>query len=301
MEDSKHIKDLVNEADIYRKQGLLKEAEGRYKEALQIVRNHEVYSKDKKAIEAIQKRIGDLHGEAKEIGQADENPQLPMEVQDLIKKLFAFSEDEDNAALEGALALMKFGQYEKAVVEFKGLIEEKILPLGAAKNIFRCHMAMSSYDNAVSQFKEWAANKTFPDEELARLGGFLKNMLEKRGVKFDPGKFVQAAPEKEAAEEMDAGDIEISAVNIQLEKGPRKGQVVEFEVTVQSGNSVSFVVRSNQKELIDAFEEEDRLYVIQCYSSLAVFNAHGVVSKKMRIPSGPRQGDYTLDVLLEME
>ena len=48
MEDSKQIKGLVNEADIYRKQGLLKEAETKYQEALNVVLNHEVYSKDKK-------------------------------------------------------------------------------------------------------------------------------------------------------------------------------------------------------------------------------------------------------------
>ena len=41
------------------------------------------------------------------------------------------------------MALAKFGQYESALKEFDGLLKGGIMPLVAAKNIIRCHLALS--------------------------------------------------------------------------------------------------------------------------------------------------------------
>jgi len=74
---------------------------------------------------------------------------------------------------------------------------------------------------------------------------------------------------------------------------------VEFEVTFQSGNTVSTIISASQKDLVDAFDPGLRLAEVQCYSPLAVFNTTGTVSKNAKIPSGPKRGDYSLDIKID--
>ena len=66
-----------------------------------------------------------------------ESPALSPNAQELIKKLFSFSDkkDKDEAALEGAIALAKFGQFESALAEFSELIKKDSIRVIAAKNI----------------------------------------------------------------------------------------------------------------------------------------------------------------------
>jgi hypothetical protein len=84
-----------------------------------------------------------------------------------------------------------------------------------------------------------------------------------------------------------------------LTNGPRKGEIVEFEVTFQLGNKISTIIPAQQEDLADAFKPGLRLSEIQCFSSLAVFNGRGIVSGLKRITSGPRRGDYSLDITID--
>ncbi len=298
MSDKEHIKSLLKEAEIYRKQGLLEQSIEKYEEALRLIQNHESYSKDKKLIDTIKSKIRTVEGSLVEIGQSTDTPELSQEVEDLISQLFSFSKNKDVAAMEGAIALAKFGQYRKALVAFQRLIKEGNMPLLAAKNILMCHMTFSSPDTAIAQFRQWVSRDEFSIKDLRYIRTFLENALLKQGIKAGLPQVAGASPEEGKPEE-EEDIIDISSVTIQLTNGPRKGEIAEFQVTFQLGNKISTIISARQKGLADAFKLGLRLSEIQCFSSLAAFNGRGIVSGLERITSGPRRGDYSLDITID--
>ena len=90
-------------------------------------------------------------------------------------------------------------------------------------------------------------------------------------------------------------------MTIQLENGPRVGDLAEFDVSFQTGNTVCFCIPAERKDLLDAFKPGTQLQNMQCYAVLAVFSGSGIVSGQTRIGSGPNQGDYALDITLNAE
>jgi len=299
MSDKEHIKSLIKEAEIYRKQSLLEPSKEKYEEALRLIQNHESYSKDKKLIDTIKSKIRTVEENLVEIDQATDTPELSQEVEDLISQLFSFSKNKDVAAMEGAIALAKFGQYNNALAAFQRLIEEGNMPLLAAKNILMCHMTLSSPDTAIAQFRQWVSRDEFSIKDLRYIRTFLENALLKQGIKAGLPQVAGASPEEGKPEEEEEDIIDISSVTIQLTNGPRKGEIAEFEVTFQLGNKISTIIPARQKDLADAFKPGLRLSEIQCFSSLAVFNGRGTVSGLKRITSGPRRGDYSLDITID--
>ena len=305
MSDKEHIKALAKEAEIYRSQGLLSGAKQKYQEILQFVQKHDLYSKDKKLINAVNKKITAIEENLAEVLEAPEKPEVSEDVQDLIQKLFSFSKDQQTSQIEGAVALAKFGQYEKALNEFKRLLKEGILPLDAAKNILRCHLTLSSPDVAIYQFKRWVSGGDFPAGDLKYLRGFLQKYLEKRGIQAALPEVVEAPQEKEerkkkkTKKKKEEEVLDISSVGVQFQNGPLKGKMEEFEVTFQTGNTISVIIPSDRKDLLQTLEPGLRLKDMQCYSLIAVFNGSGVVSNKSVISSGPKRGYYTLDITID--
>jgi tetratricopeptide (TPR) repeat protein len=301
MSEREHIKQLVRQGDLYRVQGLLEDSIEKYQELLQFIQSHERFSKDKKIMDAITTRIRMVEEDLVEVDQEDETPELSEDVQDLIKKLFAFSKDKQTSAVEGAIALAKFGQHDKALAEFERLLRKGIMPLEVGKNILRWHFTFSSPDAAVMQFKLWVSRDELSKEHLKYLRDFLENILEKRGIQADLPEVLVAPHEKDhnRIEIEVEKSIDISSIAVQLPRGPLKGETAEFEVSFQSGNTISFIIPADEKELVESFRPNLRLEEIQCYSQIAVFNTSGVVTGNTRITSGPRRQDYSLDITID--
>jgi len=299
MSDEERIKSLMKEAEVYQKHGLLEESKEKYEEILNFIQNHERYSGDTELIDEVTSKIRTVEESLVEIDQANDTPELSQEVQGLISRLFSFSADKGTAEVEGAVMLAKFGQYEKAIPEFQRLIKEGIMPLLSAKNILMCHMFLSAPDAAVAQFKQWVSQDSFSRKELRYMRAFLGDAFVKQGIKADLPQ-VDDAPLEDAQPEQQVVDIiDISSFAVRLEDGPRKGETVDFEVTFQLGNKVSTVISTQQKDLVEAFKPGLRLSEIQCFSSLAAFNGKGIVSEFKTITSGPRRGDYSLDITID--
>ena len=299
MSDKERIKASIKEAALYQKHGLFEESKEKYEEILTFIQHDERYEKDKKLIDAVKGKIRIIEENLDEIDKSTEPPGLSEEVQDLISRLFSSSKDKDMAAIEGAVALAKFGQYEKALEEFQRLIEEGKMPLVAAKNTLMCHMAISSPDAAIEQFTQWVSRDAFSRSDLKYIRTFLENTLEKQGIKVDLPKVDEAPAEEGQPEEKEVDIIDISSVSVQLANGLRKGETVEFEVTFQLGNKISIIIPAQQKDLVDAFKTGLRLSEMQCFSPLAIFNARGIVSGLRIITSGPRRGDHALDITID--
>ncbi|MBW2207076.1 MAG: adenylate/guanylate cyclase domain-containing protein [Deltaproteobacteria bacterium] len=144
MSENEKLKSLIKESETYRKQGLLKESKEIYEKALVLIQKNKDFSKNTELVDAVKDKVEDLESELIEIEALPEIPDLPPELQDLITKLFAFSKDKDMAAIEGAVALAKFGQYEKALEEF-----QKLISGGSRGDIQKEMVEMSHHFNAI--------------------------------------------------------------------------------------------------------------------------------------------------------
>jgi len=101
---------------------------------------------------------------------------------------------------------------------------------------------------------------------------------------------------KEEIEEEAQEFIDISSIGITLDHGPEKGRVVELDVSFQSGNMINLIISSKDKAMIENFKAGDKLNGIQFYSPIAIFKGSGIVSANTQIDSGPKQGDYRLEI-----
>src|SRR5512136_1532499 len=127
MSEVQHIRSLVRQAALYRAQGLLAESRGKYEEILSFLGSNQQFQNVDKIADAVKERLQDVNRDIAEIRSAPATPDLSPQLQSLIKKLFTFSKTREVAAMEGATALAKFGQYEEAVGELQKLLKEGVL------------------------------------------------------------------------------------------------------------------------------------------------------------------------------
>lgn len=291
------IKKLLREADLYKKHGLLDEARDKYTEAEKKIREHDRIQNKEKILTGIANKIRGLDSDTKRVQKGPTSPELSEKAQDLIQNLFSFSKtnSKEEAILEGAIALAKFGQFERALNEFKRLIDKESHRVVAAKNILRCQIQLDSENAAADQYEEWAGKGHFPTGQLEKIRLFLLEILKSKAIQRDLTSVLlkeETAQEPEEEEEF----IDISSIGIYFNAGPAKGKVVEFDVNFQSGNMLSLIISKHDAKTIDFVQEGDTLTDLQFFSPIAMFNGSGVVSAKSEIKSGPKQGDFCLDI-----
>ncbi|MES0445625.1 MAG: hypothetical protein ABUJ92_03695, partial [Desulfobacterales bacterium] len=95
--------------------------------------------------------------------------------------------------------------------------------------------------------------------------------------------------------------IDINGIGITIDSGSQKGEIVELDVSFQSRNVISLLISQRNKYLIENLEVGDTLNDIQFYSPIAMFTGSCVVSAISEIKSGPRQGDYSLDLKVQSD
>jgi hypothetical protein len=302
------IKKLLQEAEIYHAQGLLNEAMEKYNSATKLIRNNEQLKGEQKLIKGISKKMLALENDIIKIETAPKKPEVSAKIQDLIKKMYSFSPDknEDVKALDGAIALAKFGQLKRAISEFNELIKKDSLRVVAAKSMLRCHMALSSLDEAVAQYEQWISDDRFSTVQMDKLYAFLEGVLKKEGIKKrlsrrKPPKDDTAVIRIKGPKIQDDDSLDINSIGITLNRGPQKGQVVEFKVRFQLGNVVSLLISLRDKELTETFKVGDKINDIQYYSTAALFKASGLVTSVKEIKIGPLRGDYCVDIKIVSE
>jgi len=298
MSDQEYIKSLIKEAELYRTQGLLGQSKDTFMKVLRFIKKDQQFRNHKKLIRTVVDKIKAMEKELAAIHEETVAPELSNDAQDLVKNLFSFSKNKDVAEVEGAVALAKFGQYETALTEFHRLLKEGKVPLVAAKNIIRCHLALSSPNEAIDQFEQWVSGDLLSKGQLNNIRAFLESVLEKKGIKAKL-PVVEAPSETGETEEKEGDVLDISSVGVRLRSGYRKGSMAEFDVTFQSGNVISIVISSKERELVDSLELGIKLADMQFYSPIAIFRGCGIVSRKTNIKSGPKKGDYMLDIIVE--
>ena len=306
MDAVKQLKSLLQEAELYRSQGLLNEAKTKYLNASKLIKNNKQLKTRQNLIDSMTKKIKNLNNSIDKIEKTTGKPELSSTVQDLIINKFSFSvgKDKDTGALDGAIALAKFGQYERALTEFNKLITKEQLQLAAAKNIIKCRIALTSIDDAVNQYQQWFDNNIFTSDKLEKIRVFLQEILDKHGIDKSLPQAKEAVEDK-GAEKAVEGELQedevldVISIGIIMDSGPKKGELVQLDVSFQSGNVISLLIPGKEKELIENFKVGAILNDIQFYSSMAIFNASGVIASLAEIKVGPRKGDYNLDIKIK--
>jgi hypothetical protein len=300
MSEKDRIKRFLKEAEIYRTQGLLSDAKAKYLETLSLVRKDSLLSKNQRLVDGIKSKVRAVEKAMRELRERPDKPELTQDMQKLIKKLFTFSHTKEAAAIEGAVALAKFGQYDQALNEFHLLLEQGIVPVVTAKNIVRCYVAQRRPEAAAEQFAKWLTRDIFSFDELKQLRTFIEGAMKKErlGVKLPE---LTARPRKTArGKRTEETFLEISAISIHLQGGSLNDQTFDFDVQFQSANTVTVLIPSSRKEVAEILAPGTRLDDIQCYSPITVFRSSGTVAGTATIKHGPKRGDYTLDITIDV-
>ena len=308
MDIAQKIKLLLHEADLYRTQGLLNESLERYAAAAEMIRKVGRIKNKDSILGGIAKKVRAVKKELDAFEQAPKAPEMSKDIQDLIKDKFSFAEDDTAGALEGAIALAKFGQFERALLEFRKLLNIPDIRVPAAKNIVRCHISLETYDEGIEEFQNWSAGSDFDPAQLENLRIFFQGILDKRGIDrtiamadaatldFD-GEIEMMGLEADAASPVDEDELlDISSIGIFMDDGPQQGELVEFDVSFQSGNEVSLLVQSRDKALVEHLAVGTKLKSIEFYSPFAMFKGSGIITSNTKISTGPKRGDYSLDI-----
>jgi len=302
------IKFLIQEAELYLSQGLYKESCQKYKDALELILVTEKIKNRDTLITTLSSKIANINKIANQVDKGPSSPELSNRAQDLIKKLFSFSENEnsDLADLEGAIALAKFGQFDRALTELNKLLAVSSIRIASAKNIIRCHIAKTSIEDAVVQYNKWHADDLFPLKQLKTVADYLTNIIKHNNLDIilpeptqtiqqkDPLENQETLKREETSEEEDI--LDITAIGITFADGPEKGKKIEFDVNFQTGNMLSLIISSKDKSLTDGFKTGIELKKIDFFSPIAIFQGSGVIAEKTVIKTGPKQGDICIDI-----
>lgn len=315
------IKTLLKEAELYHSQGLLYEAMAKYNDATELIQKNEQLKDKQSLIEGISKKINVLKKDISNIELAPKKPEMSTNIQDLIKKMYSFSPDldEDAKALEAAVALAKFGQFKRAISEFDTLLNKDSTRIPAAKNILRCHIALYSMDDAVTQYQKWLSDSAFHPDQLDKLRVFLENQLKREGtaktlpktkeeiveapvtesVEIDQSPVTEPEATEKAQHESDVETedvLDINSIGITVDVGPQKGNVYEFKVRFQLGKVISLLIPSRDKDVVENFKIGSEIHNVQYYSNVGLFNGSGLVAAVKEITIGPLRGDYCVDI-----
>ena len=366
------IKRLLKEAQLYQGQGLLNEAGKRLEKAVQLVAGCASLPNQQVILESIQKKLQTLEETTHKVERKTPITEISARDKELIKKLFSTSaaDDQDTMHMEGAVALAKFGQFDRAIADFEDLLKDSPLRIVAAKHIMRCHMAIRTLHEPMAQLRVWENTGYFAREELDALETFLAKtyglfpgteaaaapvMRAASPPKpeplpepepppeasseaplptdaFDPyeddyvdvlGDFTSSggsrtpsqADQKEEAldvpqsskarkpatyEEMERDVIEeyvdyVSTVGIPLSSG----KTTDFPVNLQTGRTLNLIVPGAQQEVLARMKKGARLEKLTLGSPIGTNTGDCVVASVARIESGPKRGDYSIDLKIE--
>ena len=298
MSEVQHVRSLVRQAALYRAQGLFAESRGKYQEILSFLGSNQQFQNVEKLVKAVRERLQDVERDIAEIRSVPTTPDLSPQIQNLIKKLFTFSKTKEVGAIEGAMALAKFGQFEEAVNELQKLLKEGVLPTVTAKNILRCYLSLSLPQAAIAQFKEWMRNETLSRQDLKYVRDFLLSSLTNKGIK---DVVPELSGKIQTSVKSQDDFLDISSIKIHFHDGIRHRYAVELDVIYQVGGLTSIVVSSADRALLDSLKLGKTLHDIQYYTPVTVFRGSGIVSRKSIIEKGPRKGSYLIDIAMVEE
>lgn len=292
------IKAMLQEAELYRSQGLLNEAMEKYEAIEALIEKNQKVKNSEAFLSKISLKMKLLSQEINQVQSPKKPPKVTEKAQRLMREMFSFDDPaiKGSASLGGAIALAEFGQYEKALEEFSKLLEFDNLRVDAAKNIIKYGVEHTSPKELIATYQQWLSDEMFTADEIKEIRQFFQDALDKAGIKEDLSK-IKAKPPVEPESEVDDDEIlDISAIRFKLRKGPQKGEKVELDVNYQHGKFINLIISKKEKRLIQSINAGDLIDSVIFYSPVAIFSGTGYVTVKKEISAGPKRGDYSLDI-----
>jgi len=298
MDLGEKIKKYYKEAELYNSHGLLDDALEKYQTVEGLVKANRQIRNRKGILKKIGARIEAINNSIHRDASAKKAPKVEKEAQSLMKEMFSFDDPETkgSSSLGGAIALAKFGQYDKAIDELNKLLEYDSLRLEAAKNILWCWVQQNYIEYAVSLYQKWRKTNFFPPKEMEVVQEYFNELVGDRTVAQELDE-IESQQTIEPDSEIEDDDIlDISSIRIVLPGGPKKGEEIELEVSFQSGKYIRMIIAKKEKDLINSIKPGDLIKEIVFYSPMAIFSGEGFVSSKSEIDAGPKRGDFSLEI-----
>lgn len=295
MDIKKHIHIILKEIEAYRSHSLFNEAKIKCKELEDLVQQSNQIKNKQKFLTSVTNKIRDLEKDSFQFDKMGASVQMSPEEKALVKKLFSSPKRKgsDSAILEGAVALLVFGQFKVALEEFNRLLNNDSLRVAAAKNIIRCHIGLNDLDNTVAHYQQWFDSGRFTPKQLETIRPFLQGILNKRGI-------TKSLPETES--KPDGGEqeikeekfIDILSVVISLGDKSKIKKSFELDVSFQRNNIINVIVPGANKALVDYMKVGSELKNIQFFSYNIIFMGSCFISEKNQINFGPKKGNYSV-------
>ena len=295
MDRAKQIQSLFNEAKVYQSQGLFVEAKRKYQETARLISESDRLKNKDDLIAMISQKIRALESDVKRFEKIGTSPTRSAKERGVVKESLFLSKGKkkDSHALEVAAALLGFGQFDQAIREFEKLLKKDTLRVAAAKNIIRCHIAVSSLRSALDQYQTWLQSDFFPSDQLEKVRFFIEGILKRKGINKTIERREAATADKEIEKEEEPV-LDIISVIIALDEGPEMGEGLALDVSSQTGNMISVIVSGSDQGLIDNLEVGSKIDDLQFFSPIAVHRGSGIVTGKTRINTGQKMGSYSI-------
>jgi hypothetical protein len=302
MELKQKVKSLLNEASVYDDQGLYEESREKYVQAVEIIKAHaHMIDHHKKLLNSISSRLQHLEKKIERMENESVAYQMPNVVLDVMKNKFSSAKDPEQAALEGALALAEFGQYESALEEFKKLIKHRTVRLAAAQNIARCHLAKGRAAKAVALFRHWRNSGLLGPDEMVELRNHLQKLSDDHGLNLElPDAEAGAAPGTVRSITMRNRQImDFTSLSVRVPGSARKNRLREFDIRSQSGDIVNLLISNEEREVLEGLKKGTVLDPVQCFSTNAMFSGKATVVESTPIASGDHAGHFSVDIQIQ--
>ncbi len=300
MTEDNQITELIKETEMYHCHEILGQTKWKYSFLKKMLAENHLYSKDEDLNRFLKDKINIVDIGMEEVNKGDiDAPRLDDETEALIGNLFSFSNNNEMSAIESAVVLAKFGQYKKALDEFTALLEAGCFPLISAKNILRCHVALSSPEKAVAQYSKWEVEGNFTCLDLAEIKGFLSSILGRNIGLLTDSEAIDRRENNVTYHDDKSCYMEVYSICLFMKNAREKMKKADIKITCQEENKVSFILGRDQKKLADLLLAGASLSRILCFSRESVFYTNAVITRKSRIASGPLEDCYSYDFLLE--
>lgn len=298
MDLSEKIKKYYQEAELYCEHGLVSEALDKFKAVEALIKSTSNIRNREGLLKKLALKIDETDKKLQKLDRIKPPQAVDKEAQSLMKEMYTFDDPEakGSAALGGAIALAKFGQYDKAIEELNRLLEYDKLRLEAAKNILWCWMQQNYADYAISLYQKWRKNNMFPPEEADDIHQYFIKLMDDAGIDHQFDKLETQRTIEPDSEINDDDILDISSIKFVLPKGERKGEKIELEISFQSGKYIRMIIPKKEKNLIDGIQPGELLKDIVFYSPVAIFYGEGYVSSRTEISAGPKRGDFSLEI-----
>jgi len=298
MDLGEKIKKYYKEAELYNSHGLLTDALEKYKSIEGLVKSTRNIQNRQGILKQIALKIESTNKKLQKIEGPKTTTEVAEDAQSLMQEMFSFDDPESkgSSVLGGAIALVKFGQYDKAIEELNRLLEYDKFRLDAAKKILWCWVQQNYMEYAVSLYQKWRKNKLFPPEEADAIQKYFNELIDNAGGDQEIDELESQRTVEPDSEIDDDEILDISAARFVLPRGPKEGEKIELEISFQSGKYIRMIISRREKNLIDSINPGDLLKEIVFSSPAAIFSGEGYVSSKNEIDAGPKKGDYSLEI-----